>query len=105
MPGIWYELELIAPELHAAGVSLPGVPLVLIGHNADLAWGFTSVIADTQDIFIERPTADGLAVERDGRAPEPIRGPSRDDPGPGRRSGRDRDPLDQSRCDAERHPR
>lgn len=73
MPGIWYELELIAPELHVAGVSLPGVPLVLIGHNADLAWGFTSVIADTQDIFIERPTADGLAVERDGRAPEPIR--------------------------------
>lgn len=73
MPGIWYELELVAPDLHAAGVSLPGVPLVLIGHNADLAWGFTSVIADTQDIFIERPTADGLAVERDGRAPEPIR--------------------------------
>jgi penicillin G amidase len=72
MPGIWYELELIAPELHAAGVSLPGVPLVLIGHNADLAWGVTSVIADTQDIFIERPTTDGLAVERNGRAPEPI---------------------------------
>ncbi|MTW22415.1 penicillin acylase family protein [Allochromatium palmeri] len=72
MPGIWYELELIAPELHVAGVSLPGVPLVLIGHNADLAWGVTSVIADTQDIFIERPTADGLAVEREGRAPEPI---------------------------------
>lgn len=72
MPGIWYELELIAPELHVAGVSLPGVPLVLIGHNADLAWGLTSVIADTQDIFIERPSTDGLAVERSGRAPEPI---------------------------------
>lgn len=73
MPGIWYELELISPELHVAGVSLPGVPLVLIGHNADLAWGFTSVIADTQDIFIEHPTADGLAVEREARAPEAIR--------------------------------
>ncbi|MGQ9659279.1 MAG: penicillin acylase family protein [Thermochromatium sp.] len=72
MPSIWYELELIAPELHVAGVSLPGVPLVLIGHNADLAWGFTNVIADTQDVFLERPTADGLAVEREGRAPEPI---------------------------------
>ena len=69
MPGIWYELELIAPGLHAAGVSLPGVPLVLIGHNADLAWGFTSAIADTQDLFLERPTADGTGVERpDGTA-------------------------------------
>ena len=72
MPGIWYELELNAPELHVAGVSLPGVPLVLIGHNADLAWGFTTVIADTQDIFIERPTTDGRTVERAGGAPEPI---------------------------------
>ncbi|MBK1716257.1 penicillin acylase family protein [Thiocystis violacea] len=72
MPGIWYELELIARGLHVAGVALPGVPLVLIGHNADLAWGFTTVIADTQDIFIERPTPDGHHVERAGGEPEPI---------------------------------
>ncbi|QGU32831.1 penicillin acylase family protein [Thermochromatium tepidum] len=72
MPGPWYELELIGPRLHVAGVSLPGVPLVLIGHNADLAWGITTAVADTQDLFIERPTPDGRAVEREGRTPEPI---------------------------------
>ncbi|WP_338115373.1 penicillin acylase family protein [Thiocystis minor] len=71
MPGIWYELELIAPELHLSGVTLPGVPLVLIGHNEHLAWGFTSAIADTQDLFVERATPDGR-VERAGSDPEPI---------------------------------
>jgi penicillin amidase len=53
-PAIWYELELEAPGLHVAGLALPGVPLVLIGHNQDLAWGMTTVTADTQDVFIER---------------------------------------------------
>lgn len=66
VPGIWYELEIQAPGLHAAGLALPGVPLILIGHNADLAWGFTSAIADTEDLFLERPTADGGSVERPG---------------------------------------
>ncbi|WP_295447530.1 penicillin acylase family protein [uncultured Thiodictyon sp.] len=73
VPGIWYELELIGPEIHEAGLALPGVPLVLIGHNADLAWGMTSSIADTQDLFLERPTADGEHVERADGAPEAIR--------------------------------
>ena len=72
VPGTWYELELIGPDLHVAGLALPGVPLVLIGHNADLAWGLTSAIADTQDLFLERPTADGEHVERAGQAPEAI---------------------------------
>jgi penicillin amidase len=71
-PGIWYELELTAPGLHVAGVALPGVPLVLIGHNADLAWGFTTVNADTQDLFVERLSADGKGVERPNGASEPI---------------------------------
>ncbi|NEX18808.1 penicillin acylase family protein [Thiorhodococcus mannitoliphagus] len=71
-PSIWYELELTAPDLHVAGAALPGVPLVLIGHNQDLAWGITSVIADTQDVFIEQTTEDGAQVLRTGRAPEPI---------------------------------
>ncbi|MFD2113960.1 penicillin acylase family protein [Thiorhodococcus fuscus] len=72
MPGIWYELELRSPELHVAGACIPGIPLVLIGHNADLAWGFTSVMADTQDLFVERLTPDGTHLERSGGDPEPI---------------------------------
>jgi acyl-homoserine lactone acylase PvdQ len=72
MPGIWYEMELMASDLHVAGVSLPGVPLIMIGHNRDLAWGFTSTIADTQDLFIERLLPDGERVERQAGPGEPI---------------------------------
>jgi len=72
VPNIWFEQELSAPALHVTGASIPGVPLVLIGHNADLAWGMTTAMADTQDLVIERPTEDGQAVQRpNGR--EPIR--------------------------------
>jgi penicillin amidase len=71
-PALWYELELSAPGLHAAGVALSGIPLILIGHNQDLAWGFTTAMADTQDLFLERPTPDGRAVERADGMPEPV---------------------------------
>jgi acyl-homoserine lactone acylase PvdQ len=72
MPGVWYELEMQSPGYQVAGVALPGVPFVLIGHNADLAWGLTTVTADTQDLFIERISDDGNGVVRsDGRV-EPI---------------------------------
>jgi acyl-homoserine lactone acylase PvdQ len=63
-PAIWYELELIAPGLHVAGLALPGVPLVLLGHNAHLAWGMTTVTADTQDLFVEDLNATHDAARR-----------------------------------------
>lgn len=73
MPSIWYEQELDAPGLHVQGVSVPGVPLVLIGHNAHVGWGLTTVVADTQDIVLERIDPSGNAVERPGGIREPIR--------------------------------
>lgn len=72
MPGVWYAQELIAPGLQVSGVTIPGVPLVLIGHNPHLAWGLTTVGADTQDVYLERVTGDGRAVERAEAPPEPI---------------------------------
>ena len=71
-PAIWYELEMKSPDYHAAGISLPGVPLIIIGHNEELAWGLTTTMADTQDIFLERPTEGGNAVERADAGPERI---------------------------------
>jgi len=72
LPGLWYELEMRAPGYQAAGVSVPGIPLILIGHNPDLAWGFTTAMADTQDIFLERTTPDGGRVLRPGGEEEPV---------------------------------
>ncbi|MCF8016223.1 MAG: penicillin acylase family protein [Chromatiaceae bacterium] len=64
MPGTWYELAMQAPGYQVAGVALPGVPWILIGHNADLAWGITAAAADTQDLFLERVSEDGARVLR-----------------------------------------
>ena len=54
IPNIWYENGLKAPGLHAAGVTVPGLPLVVAGHNEHVAWGFTALYGDTQDIYAER---------------------------------------------------
>ncbi len=54
MPSLWYEAHLCTPQWQAAGVTLPGVPLVVIGHNQDLAWGITNAFVDTQDLYLEQ---------------------------------------------------
>jgi penicillin amidase len=54
VPNIWYMADLKAPGLHVAGVTLPGVPLVIAGHNDHVAWGFTALYADVQDLYIEK---------------------------------------------------
>ncbi len=54
IPGIWYEVHLNAPSIDVSGVSFTGLPGVVIGHNADIAWGITNGMVDVQDLFIER---------------------------------------------------
>jgi penicillin amidase len=53
IPPIWYEIHLTAPGFNAKGVTLPGAPLIVIGHNDRIAWGFTNNGADVQDLYIE----------------------------------------------------
>ncbi|MDQ4077386.1 MAG: penicillin acylase family protein [Chloroflexota bacterium] len=67
IPSIWYESGLHAPGLDVVGASLPAVPAVVIGHNADIAWGMTNLLTDTQDLFIERLNAAGDAYARQGK--------------------------------------
>ncbi|MGH9672026.1 MAG: penicillin acylase family protein [Bryobacteraceae bacterium] len=54
LPGIWYQAHLEAPGLNVAGVTLPGVPCVIIGHNDRVAWGITNLHFDVQDLYQER---------------------------------------------------
>jgi penicillin G amidase len=58
MPNIWFENHLICPDYEVSGVSLLGVPMVLIGHNRDIAWGATLSFVDMQDTYIETFTDD-----------------------------------------------
>jgi penicillin G amidase len=52
-PAIWYENHLVGGSLEASGVSFPGVPLVVAGHNRSVAWGFTDACPDAQDLYEE----------------------------------------------------
>jgi penicillin amidase len=54
MPSLWHELHLAAGDFEVSGVSLPGVPLVMVGHNARIAWGMTLAYMDCEDLFVER---------------------------------------------------
>ena len=53
-PSVWYLARLEAPGLSVAGATLPGLPSVIIGHNARIAWGLTSLEPDVQDLYLER---------------------------------------------------
>jgi len=57
-PSIWYEIHLKAPGIDCYGVSLPGTPGIVIGHNQAIAWGLTNVMADGCDFFIEQINPD-----------------------------------------------
>jgi len=54
IPSLWYEVHLNAPECHVTGVSLPGLPMVLVGHNERIAWGITLAFTDAEDLFVEQ---------------------------------------------------
>ncbi len=60
MPAIWYFNSLhcqpVGPECpyEVIGATFVGVPGVVIGHNARIAWGVTNVGPDVQDLFLEQ---------------------------------------------------
>jgi penicillin amidase len=53
VPPIWYQMHLTCPGWNVKGFTLPGAPLLIIGHNDRIAWGFTNNGADVQDLYIE----------------------------------------------------
>ena len=53
-PALWYFARLHAPGLKVAGATMPGLPLVVLGQNEHLAWGFTNTAPDVQDLYIEQ---------------------------------------------------
>jgi penicillin amidase len=65
-PNIWFMADLRAPGYHAAGVTLPGMPLVVEGHNEHVAWGFTALYADVQDLYVETLDGKGNYQSADG---------------------------------------
>jgi penicillin amidase len=77
MPSIWYAAHVRAGEdFESTGVTMPGMPFVIIGHNKRVAWGFTNSFADCQDLVIEEfdsPAADRFRTERGFEATRRLR--------------------------------
>jgi len=57
-PALWYFARLEAPGLKVAGASMPGLPMIVLGQNERIAWGFTNTNPDVQDIYLEQIKAD-----------------------------------------------
>ncbi len=58
LPSTWHLMHLKSPGFDVIGATLPGLPLVIIGRNRDIAWGITNLGADVEDLY--------LLTERDG---------------------------------------
>ncbi|MGE5759273.1 MAG: penicillin acylase family protein [Gemmatimonadota bacterium] len=57
-PSIWYLAGVHAPDYEVVGVTIPGLPVVVLGHTADHGWGFTNGMIDDVDYVEERITPD-----------------------------------------------
>ncbi len=73
MPGIWYQVGLTLGDRFVRGASLPGMPGVYMGQNNDVCWTFTNVMADVQDLFVERVEGGNYLFEDEWQPLEIVR--------------------------------
>lgn len=58
IPSLWYAANIQGDKLQVSGMTLVGLPLIIFGHNADIAWGGTNLMADVQDLYYEQINPD-----------------------------------------------
>ncbi len=64
LPSVWYQALLRAPGYEVSGMTLPGLPGVVIGRTAHLAWAFTNTMLDDHDLYLEELDPTGTKVRR-----------------------------------------
>ncbi|HMD19688.1 MAG TPA: penicillin acylase family protein [Alloacidobacterium sp.] len=69
LPNTWYEVDLKSGGFHVAGVTVAGMPFVTAGHNDHIAWGYTALYGDTQDIYVEQTNSQHEYQRPDGWHP------------------------------------
>jgi penicillin amidase len=67
IPGIWHLDDLAAPGVHVAGATLAGIPGIVLGHNAHLAWGSTNGSVVAPRVYAEAFTGENTDTYRSGR--------------------------------------
>jgi penicillin G amidase len=53
LPGVWYPVGIITPQLRAVGAVIPGIPGMVIGRTDRFAMGVTNNYGDCQDLYVE----------------------------------------------------
>ncbi len=66
MPNLWFASHLRCGDFDVTGVTLPGYPYVVVGHNQHIAWGFTNIGPTVEDVYIETFNAAGEYLTPDG---------------------------------------
>src|SRR4029077_7971417 len=66
MPNLWYEAHLRSGDFDVAGLTLPGVPFVIVGHNQRIAWGFTNIGPTVEDVYVETFNSSGQYLAPEG---------------------------------------
>jgi penicillin amidase len=72
LPSVLFQQHLHTPEQDVIGVTVPGIPYELIGHNQKVAWTFTSAVADVLDLYIEKIDPENPAQVIGPEGPQPI---------------------------------
>jgi penicillin amidase len=71
MPNLWFEAHLRSGNFDVVGVTLPGMPFVIVGHNQRIGWGFTNVGPLVEDLYVETFNEQGqYATPQGWREPE-----------------------------------
>ena len=63
-PPLWYFARIRTPQGNVAGATMPGIPMIVLGQNDHLAWGWTNTAPDVQDLYLERIDPDNPARYR-----------------------------------------
>ncbi|HMM10804.1 MAG TPA: penicillin acylase family protein [Bacteroidales bacterium] len=67
LPGIWYQIrQTVKGKFSVSGVSLPGAPAVICGHNDHIAWGMTNLYVDEMDFYAETINPEGTHYSFNG---------------------------------------
>jgi penicillin amidase len=68
VPSLWYAAHLVCPKFDVVGATFPGIPGIIVGHNRDIAFGFTNAFSDVQDLYLERfNPRNALEYEHNGK--------------------------------------
>jgi penicillin amidase len=72
LPCVVFQQHLSCPGLDVIGMTVPGVPYVIFGHNEEVAWTITAAMADVLDLYVEKPDPDRADRVAGPGGPEPM---------------------------------